>query len=55
MTNGERIRSMTDEELAAHLERFDCSYPICPCSLNICTEKDCSDAWIDWLKKEEAT
>ena len=58
ITNADRIRSMSDEELAELIsERIDCSE--CehmyagdgkPCH----NGKTCPDYWLDWLKKEEA-
>lgn len=39
-TNADRIRAMTDEELAEWLDNNTCQFPI---------YKD----WLDWLKKEE--
>lgn len=39
-TNADRIRAMTDEELAEWLDNNTCRFPI---------YKD----WLDWLKKEE--
>lgn len=52
MTNADRIRSMTDEELGKLLNEFG----HCPLSRNIgddCTRYDrCRDCWIDWVKEE---
>lgn len=39
-TNADRIRAMTDEELAEWLDNNTCRFPIYKC-------------WLDWLKKEE--
>lgn len=59
-TNADRIRAMTDEELAALIgNNIDCSIckkevfdtTTCPGSIRI-GEKDCYDCWLDWLKKE---
>ena len=52
MTNSDRVRSMTDEQLAEKLVGFDCSYPSCPCRLRICSEEGCFEAWLDWMKEE---
>ena len=41
MTNADRIRSMTDEELGKLLNEFG----HCPLSR-------CRDCWIDWLKED---
>ena len=48
MTNADKIRAMTDEELAMILE------PTCPtrkCPDNFYSH-DCYKCWIDWLKQE---
>ena len=51
-TNADRIRSMTDEELAekfsAHVQCFGC--PLW--NGNACYRKDCKDHWLEWLKQE---
>ena len=48
MTNADRIRQMSDEELAMLL------HPTCPprgeCPL-IGVIKDCYKCWLDWLKQ----
>lgn len=56
MTNGERIRSMTDEELAKMYDDFsgfvyDCN--CCPSSLSLlnCDNK-CKEHCVEWLRKE---
>ena len=55
-TNADRIRAMTDEELAQFL---DC---ICKCvryadyNWHDCTEyDDCNSCWHEWLRKEYET
>lgn len=51
MTNADRIRSMTDEELGKLLNEFG----HCPLSRieDDCRSYDrCRDCWIDWLKEE---
>ena len=59
-TNGDRIRAMTDEELAEFIrDHIDCSICkievfetiTCPGSL-MADGKDCYDRWLDWLKQE---
>ena len=59
-TNGDRIRAMTDEELAELIrDNIDCSICkievfetiTCPGSL-MADGKDCYDRWLDWLKQE---
>ena len=54
-TNADRIRSMTDEELAGFFEGYvDCVY--CPRQLDNerCMNDDgsCFHTWLSWLKKE---
>ena len=47
MTNGDKIRAMTDEELAMILE------PTCPS--RVCRDDpphDCYKCWLDWLKED---
>ena len=55
-TNADRIRSMTDEELAVYLEQRGS----CPTTKKWedCNElnpdtKQCEQCWLDWLKQEE--
>ena len=56
-TNADRIRSMTDEELAEfEMQDGDCPpermYPdSCP-NCDRVTPKVCYDCWLDWLKRE---
>ena len=52
-TNADRIRSMTDEELAELFADNDCGY----CRIHdFCFAKgcqiDCEDMWLGWLKEE---
>lgn len=61
LTNADRIRAMTDEELAemflAHDEQY---YRHCPSDViaEYCQVKpgvescDCKDCWLDWLRQE---
>lgn len=51
MTNADRIRAMTDEELATWLiERIPCHR----CPIEECNggHQNCTDFWLDWLKQE---
>ena len=54
LTNAERIRNMTDEELAEFIaiQHTECCY----CKIvTDCFEQndgDCSKAWLEWLKQE---
>ena len=48
-TNADRIRSMTDEELAKYLDgvkrsTYNCTMP--------CNGETCVKCWLDWLKEE---
>lgn len=54
MTNADRIRAMTDEEMA----KWFCDKVSCGCEcLALCRncgrdDKSCSQAWLNWLKQE---
>ena len=50
MTNGDKIRSMSDEELADVMQG-QCAY--CTYRLNRCADKECKDGVYEWLKQEE--
>ena len=55
MTNGDRIRSMTDEELAVFLymaELGDIDYSKTFCDMCDQTAFDCDDCRLHWIKKE---
>ena len=56
ITNADRIRGMTDEELAELLEGCICPKSPCPdIDRDTPTDKKrCTKCWLDWLK-EEAT
>ena len=49
-SNADRIRAMTDEELAEYMSIYCCSHkthdPRCQ------QFKDCGLCWLDWLKQE---
>lgn len=52
MTNAQRIKSMTDEELAKFLSEFvDCSTCCIVNPKNCGTEETCEKAFCDWLKQ----
>lgn len=51
MTNGDRIRSMTDEELADILPTADCYN----CPIQKFTDHDCHKCALNWLRKEDST
>ena len=53
-TNADRIRNMTDEELAVLLEGCICPKEPCP-DIDRATEPDkkrCTKCWLDWLRQE---
>lgn len=50
MTNGDKIRAMSDEELADVMQG-QCT--CCAYQLTGCTEKECKDGVYEWLKQEE--
>ena len=61
MTNGDRIRRMTDEELAEMFERWvvDCGCNNVPCE-KVCEERRskyqeiiCRQCWLEWLKETD--
>ena len=49
-TNADRIRSMTDEELAVLLSNTEANFP--PNCQNGVSVKLCETAWLNWLKEE---
>ena len=49
-TNADRIRSMSDEELALW-KRTECPGSPKPC-LKVPYRVDCTSCWLDWLKEE---
>lgn len=55
MTNGDRIRAMTNEELAKMMEdNGDCPPRACPYDevAAYITRKECEICWVEWLKEE---
>lgn len=54
LTNADRIRAMTDEELAEFLGKVsDGGYGMCAPGHYDCTGKDsCAPCWLDWLRQE---
>ena len=46
-TNADRIRAMTDEELAEFLAEYRCTH-----KAPHCMEVNCAQCWLEWLKKE---
>lgn len=57
-TNADRIRAMTDEELAENLFRHICNWS-CPPQKEYTKascgseEPDCVKCWLDWLRQKE--
>lgn len=55
MTNGERLRQMTDEELARVVEFRECSNELMRCPKldqgNSCIHS-CPEVFLEWLKQE---
>lgn len=56
MTNADRIRAMSDEELAEFFHDMiqDCGCNNVPCQ-QFCKVSHCELAWLNWLKKEART
>lgn len=55
MTNADRIRNMTDEELAVLLEKIVASNGDCLFNCNEYTSAmciDCKQCYLNWLQKE---
>lgn len=54
-TNADRIRAMTDEELAEWIGKVTAGgYGMCAPGHYDCTGKDsCAPCWLDWLRQEE--
>ena len=50
MTNGDKLRRMTDEELAEMLQLNDCEN--CPEYYHNCGARMCRQAFLAWLKQE---
>lgn len=46
-TNADRIRAMSDEELAIFIERSDCPQHDWICETD---DKSCKDCWLEWLQ-----
>ena len=56
MTNADRIRNMTDEELAEFLVYTQSTIKNCMIGIEECkhenTDKDCKDCFLEWLQAE---
>ena len=52
-TNADRIRGMSDEELAEfEIERMCCPHGKHGCKENNLTCDNCEQCWLDWMKQE---
>ena len=51
-TNADRIRSMTDEELAEFIEGAVCPPQCCVKRVYECQKNDCVPCWLAWLREE---
>ena len=51
ITNADRIRHMTDEELAEFIEQAICP-PTTKKIYHECTKDNCVPCWLEWLKQE---
>lgn len=58
MTNADRIRAMTDVELAMWMAVESWNYPPCTALTDMedgtkeCVQPDCTGCWLDWLEQE---
>ena len=50
MTNGDRIRQMSDEELARALVNWDCE--MCSKNADVTCDGKCGAGVLEWLKQE---
>lgn len=54
VTNGDRLRAMTDEELASYLDDVWYGFEELPGMCDVCeshTVQKCSECWLDWLQQ----
>lgn len=54
-SNADRIRNMTDEELANWIINIDTDHPCPPDGSCACMNNNCMNGWLDWLKQEAET
>ena len=52
MTNADRIRSMTNEELATFIEEASCPPTCYRTHIYECRKEDCAPCWLAWLQAE---
>lgn len=51
-TNADRIRTMTNEELAEWLAAYNERSSVCPNFGAYSCQASCTQCWLDWLKRE---
>ena len=51
-TNADRIRSMTNEELATFIEEASCPPTCYRTHIYECRKEDCAPCWLAWLQAE---
>ena len=51
-TNADRIRAMTDEELAELLQKNRGGCRALTTESYVCDNTDCKSCWLEWLKQE---
>lgn len=51
-TNADRIRQMTDEELAEFIEGAICPPKCYSRSIGECEKEECVPCWLKWLREE---
>ena len=60
-TNADRIRAMTDVELAMWMAVESWNYPPCYALIDMedgtkeCVQPDCTGCWLNWLEQESGT
>lgn len=52
MTNADRIRTMSDEELAMELHKPRCKHCICIHNATACLTSSCKQGILEWLNQE---
>ena len=56
ITNADRVRAMTDEELAYELSDVGCPATLTTCPYDDCdgqpSDEMCQKCWLDWLRQE---
>lgn len=54
MTNAQKIRSMTDEELSEFFDKLETVCDMCACNIGCCNvaSKNCKAGFLKWLQSE---